>query len=332
MQAIAGATASIDALPWDSGVALQTLSAADGNYDTSREGVSGALDSNALSPGKHLIYVQGGDASGAKGPPSAAFVEIAAASEISTVQGQVRDALDGHPLVAKVRAHDANQDYTAPTASDGSYIRTAHPGSVSLDVSAPGYFSQTRSNVTLMAGATRQQDFGLYPYCSLFNDDVESGTTNWTAQSPWGVSNVSGNTTHVWTDSPNANYANNRNVSLTSRSFNFSGYADVTLNFDHKCATENGYDFGHVEISTDAAHTAWTEVYRCSGQATWQNQSVALPPAAGVADARLRFRFTSNQGTVAEGWSVDNIRLSAGGASCAAVYASDEIFPDGFGG
>jgi murein tripeptide amidase MpaA len=328
-QAISGASATIDTLPWEAGIPTQLL-ATDGTFSSAVEDAFATLPSTGLANGLHLIYVQGADASAAKGPPLAAFVEVAPANTLGQVSGFVYDALQGVPLAASIRVTGTNDTHaTTSSANDGAYARSAHAGQVTIEASSPGFLTE-HSGVNLTGGGAVSHDFSLFPLCPRFVDTAESGGGGWNAQPPWGiVNNVAGNPTRVWTDSPAGNYANSVDTRLTSPQFNFSGQNEVTVEFDDKCATEPDYDFGRLEVSVDAANTEWTEVYRCSGRPTWAHQLIALPQATNAAGARIRFRFTSDNATTFEGWSLDNIRVSAGGLACRVTYG-DVLFQSDF--
>ncbi|HVJ62753.1 MAG TPA: hypothetical protein VM555_08575, partial [Tahibacter sp.] len=71
-------------------------------------------------------------------------------------------------------------------------------------------------------------------------------------------------------------------------------------------------------------------LWRCDGQTTWQSASVPLTAAANQANVKLRFRLTSDTGVTDEGWSIDNVRVEAGGEACRAQTNNDAIFEDGF--
>jgi carboxypeptidase T len=71
VQAIASATAYLDAPPWASGAAAIPLAASDGNFNSNREIVGSSIPTAALAAGVHTIYVQGTDASGKPGTPNA---------------------------------------------------------------------------------------------------------------------------------------------------------------------------------------------------------------------------------------------------------------------
>ncbi|MFD0724959.1 M14 family zinc carboxypeptidase [Lysobacter brunescens] len=75
---IASARAYIDTPPWEAGASGGiAMNAGDGSFSTSRETVTASISTTGLSPGRHLIYVQGVDASGEAGAPNAVLVNIA---------------------------------------------------------------------------------------------------------------------------------------------------------------------------------------------------------------------------------------------------------------
>ncbi len=65
---------TIDTPPWITNVITYTLSASDGSFDNAVEGVTAVT--LPLSPGQHILYLQGQDADGRRGPVSAIFVDI----------------------------------------------------------------------------------------------------------------------------------------------------------------------------------------------------------------------------------------------------------------
>lgn len=77
-QTISAVAASIDVLPWDPAAILIPLAASDGSFNSSAENVSVTFSSAGLSLGRHLVYLQATDASGANGPPSTVFLDVIA--------------------------------------------------------------------------------------------------------------------------------------------------------------------------------------------------------------------------------------------------------------
>jgi carboxypeptidase T len=73
-QTIASAEYFIDTPPWKSGATAITMSASDGSFNASSEGVTATVNTASLSSGKHTIFVRGRDSSGNVGPVSAVFL------------------------------------------------------------------------------------------------------------------------------------------------------------------------------------------------------------------------------------------------------------------
>ncbi|MFD0725466.1 M14 family zinc carboxypeptidase [Lysobacter brunescens] len=75
-QAIASARMYVDTPPWQSGATAIAMSASDGSFNSSRETVTASLNTSGLSAGRHIVYVQGVDASGLAGAPNAVIVNV----------------------------------------------------------------------------------------------------------------------------------------------------------------------------------------------------------------------------------------------------------------
>ncbi|HEY6985912.1 MAG TPA: carboxypeptidase regulatory-like domain-containing protein, partial [Rhodanobacteraceae bacterium] len=328
---IASALAYVDALPWDGTDPGTALDASDGAFDSPVEVAVGTVDTTALTTGRHFVYVQGTDVVANAGTPNAAFFDVGTADEIGTLSGRVSDNETGSGLAATVALNNPDDGESRQTTSDagtGDYTARAFPGTFNVSVSAPRYITQTLEGVTLSGGTTVNQDFALLHDCEIFSDDVENGGLLWSAQTPWViVTNVPGNTTHVW-NTPN--YQDDINRSLTTaNSYDLTGYSDVTLDFDDRCDTESGYDYGYVEYNTGGS--TWNSVYSCTGQTSWQTHHLNLPAdASGVAALKIRFRLQSDSFQNAPGWAVDNIRLAAGGDACTGQQVTDRIFANNF--
>jgi carboxypeptidase T len=325
--AIAGADVVVGGLPWDAGAARIAMAASDGAFDSSAEDANVQIHGNQLPTGRQLLYVQGTDAATETGPPAAVFVGVYPADQIGTVAGRVSAAATGIGLAASVRS---DSGFSSQTEADGSYLRRLPAGGDGLTFSAPGYLDEVRP-VTVAGTQMQTLDVALHPRCVLLADDAEAGNVqDWTAQVPWGIAAVAGNASLAWTDSPGGNYANNANTSLVSRPLPAADYADLRLAFRHRCDTQANADYGLVEYSTTGG-ASWTEAFRCSGGGSaWRSDSVELPGAAADDDLRLRFRLLAGPSSTRDGWSLDDIELSAGGPACRA--GSDTLFRNGFEG
>ncbi len=82
MQNVTAALASVDRLPWDPLAATLPVAATDGAFNASTEGLSVQIDTSGWSPGRHLVYLQASDASGAAGAITTTFVDIEVATTL----------------------------------------------------------------------------------------------------------------------------------------------------------------------------------------------------------------------------------------------------------
>ncbi|GAB4581344.1 MAG: hypothetical protein Fur0022_40910 [Anaerolineales bacterium] len=320
-QNIAAAEYYVDTPDWGSNPTPNPMSPADGNFNSPIEGATATIDTTGWSEGRHIVFVRGKDANNNWGVVSAKFIYIIDPDVSPIIEGEVRAADTGLPLAATVAAGNLTQTDTNPSTGfyqmqviSGTYDLTASPAS-------PLYAPLTIHDLSAQNYQTVEQDFLLYPYCTVFSDDVESGNIGWTAQSPWAITTESSHSpTHSWTDSPGGNYSNNRNITLTSPIIDLSGYQGVTLNFWHICDTEADYDFCTVEVSADG--TNWTAIASYDGpQNQWEFVSLPAPQLNDQATARIRFHFTSDVSLTEDGWHIDDIELVSAGPECVTVVA-----------
>ena len=75
VQTIKAARYTIDTPSWLGG-ALHEMTASDGAFDADSEDVTGSIDASGLRNGRHIIFVEGEDANGNWGVPSAVFLEV----------------------------------------------------------------------------------------------------------------------------------------------------------------------------------------------------------------------------------------------------------------
>jgi hypothetical protein len=330
IHSIAAANAYVGTPPWQAGAVALALNADDGVFNASIEGVNGNINTTGLGLGRHLVYVQARDSNNSIGPVSAALVNIVDPATHGTLQGTVRAVQGGTPLAATVQASSYGAQSNGTT---GAYLHRLPAGTHALTVSAPHYEPASFTGIVVGAGGTINQDVNLYSLCTRLSENAENGVGTWTTQGTpaWGIANASGlMTTRFWTESVSGNYGNNANVSLISPVFDMTGYTNAVLSFDNVCDTEATFDFGIVEVSANGG-TNWTEVFRCSGDASLQQRSINLPQIANVAQARLRLRFTSDSSQTAPGWAVDNMLIEAGGSACRATQGTpDALFGNGF--
>jgi carboxypeptidase T len=321
---VSAGEATVDTPPWDSGASPIPLTADDGAFDEHVEAASAALDTASLATGRHTVYVRGRDAGNQWGAVSADFLWVIDPATAPIVEGTVREAGSGTPLVATVRIGPFT---TTSAAGTGTFSMQVPPGTYDLSASAPDHATASLPGVTVVALQVFHHDFDLVAFTSLFVDDVENGNfLPWAAQSPWGiVTSTSHSPTHSWTDSPAGSYGNNADTSLTSPILDLSQAVGVELSYWERHAVESGYDFCHVEYSTDGG-SSWNPIASYTGtQNTWQKATFQLPALSGEAQARIRFRLTSDVNVTADGCYVDDVELRT-----AVPPVVPTIFADGF--
>jgi hypothetical protein len=324
VQAIAAAEVYVDLAPWQGGATAQPLVADDGTFNSPIEAAHAEIDTTALASGRHILYVRGQDAGGAWGPVSAVFLHVLDPATAPFVQGVVREAGTLAPLAATVTVGPFG---TTTTPGTGAYSFQVPPGTYDIRATSPGHAARSVAGVVAAPLATVTADFALPVISTVLADDGEGTNPGWTAQSPWALTTESSaSPTHSWTDSPGGPYVNFVDTSLTSPVLDLSQATDVALDFKQIYDLENTYDFGHVEISANGGAT-WTEVASYNGEGhtgTWEAAHLALPGLAGRAQARLRFRLTSDVSITFDGWHVDDIALTA------VFPPPTALFADGF--
>ncbi len=146
----------------------------------------------------------------------------------------------------------------------------------------------------------------------VFNDNG-SAFGNWTTDGTWGVTTSQFNSSpSSFTDSPAGNYGNNANNSMTLVSpIRADSTPALILSFYHKYATEAGYDFCNVEVSSDNG-TTWQRVASYDGTlSTWTQQTFDISTYAnGSTQTKIRFRLSSDVSVTADGWYVDDVRVN----------------------
>ncbi|PID87074.1 MAG: hypothetical protein CSB13_01185 [Chloroflexi bacterium] len=323
-QAIAAAELYVDVPPWAGGAVAVALTAVDGSFDAGVESARGVIETTGLGTGRHIVFVRGQDADGNWGPVTAEFFYVLDPATAPHIRGQVLAADTGLPLMADIQT---DLIFQTKTDVDGVYDMQVISGTYQLRaVPESSDYGQATAAVTAVYSQTVQQNFTLYPYCSVLSDDVESGSGDWQADAPWAITTEAAHSdSHSWTDSPGGNYGNQQDVSLTSPTLDLTGYQGVQLNYWQTCHTESGYDYCIVEVSDDNGGS-WQEVARFDGTHTsWEAVSLTLPMLDNQDEAQVRFRLHSDGSVVRDGWHVDDIEVRGLGAHCAQGETPVEI-------
>ena len=166
----------------------------------------------------------------------------------------------------------------------------------------------------------------------IFSDDAETAESEdlWVADVPWERTTEDASPDGAeaplggvfsWTDSPGGNYGNNVTTSLTSIPFSLGNRTNSALQFDHRYDLENGFDFGHVEVSKNGG--AWITLSTYTNiQSTWTSVAFDLSAFDGEPSVQVRFRLVTDPSVTFDGWYVDDVRVVADASAQLALSAS----------
>ncbi|MEO7326676.1 MAG: M14 family zinc carboxypeptidase [Dokdonella sp.] len=150
---IKSASAYLDTLPWDINAAAIALAANDGAFDGKTEVVHGDISLAGLTPGRHILYVQGvntfGGGNGTPGTPDALFIDVPSTPGNVTVStlvsgggsidpAQQQSVVAGTSLIFTVTP-DTGHHTTTVSGCSGTFVTptyTTSPLSVDCTVQA----------------------------------------------------------------------------------------------------------------------------------------------------------------------------------------------------
>jgi len=99
VQDVAAARYTVDAPSWITGAVSYPMSPADGVFDAATEAVQATVDTAGWTPGRHILFVEGQDAPGTWGVPSAVFLWVTGVPD-SGIAGTVQDGDSGGPILS----------------------------------------------------------------------------------------------------------------------------------------------------------------------------------------------------------------------------------------
>ncbi len=159
----------------------------------------------------------------------------------------------------------------------------------------------------------------------LLNDEGNN-MDNWNKTGNWGITNTdSFSSPSCITDSPNGNYSNNSQTSITSKnSYNLNNVQSAWISFKTKWNIENGYDSAIFEISENGG-TTWIQQcgeftnlgspYQILNQpiydgnsSEWKYEKISLSNYIGKS-IMIRFRLKTDSAVTADGIYLDDIKL-----------------------
>ena len=143
-----------------------------------------------------------------------------------------------------------------------------------------------------------------------FEAPADGSPETWTMEGSWARVPVAGRGM-VMTDSPEGDYDNDSDYSLTSPTIDLKGLRSAKLHFDARYTIEPKHDGCFVEVETNGWFgKKWKKVARLDGHSGWKNHQVDLSDYAGK-DLKFRFRMETDRDRVAYGIQLDHLSISS---------------------
>jgi bacillopeptidase F len=157
----------------------------------------------------------------------------------------------------------------------------------------------------------------------IFFDDMENGSDNWTSDgtnnewehgTPTSGPGSAYSGSNVWATDLEGDYPNNMDAWVRTVDSIYLVNDTSTLSFYQWFRSEDGSDFGYVEISTDDGNS-WTQLGSSytgdlSGSGwTLETRDISSYRYRFIL---IRYRFTSDGGTTDSGWYIDDVRIEGG--------------------
>ena len=193
----------------------------------------------------------------------------------------------------------------ATTSSDDLALFSSF-GDKTVHVGAPG--QQILSTVPGSTISLPQN-----PFNSILFNDVEGDQSQWQAQSPWTTTDrVAYSGGLSWTDSPNGQYENNSDTSLTSPTIDLSGIVTgpqypIYLGFYAQYELETGWDYVLIEVSGDNGANWGTLGGITGANFNWSFHYYIIPNAFYTNQFKFRLRLQSDSSVTMDGISIDDI-------------------------
>ncbi|MFO7659892.1 MAG: M14 family zinc carboxypeptidase [Candidatus Cloacimonadaceae bacterium] len=244
------------------------------------------------------------------------------------LSGSVRSSANQALIPARITLFDVENE---TQFTNGEFIFNTFGGVHRIEVDAEGFYPYV-SNLEINAEAhSIRLDIELSPVTPILTENWENGISNWLMEGPWVLQNELSVSGYAITDSWGGFgfYAQNCDVWIkTSNSYYIPAAESVMLAFDQHLYTEFVYDSVRVDISANNAD--WQTIFSDSGQKDWWHAKFV--PLSDYAGQQLYFRFrlkdiSEEPGLEDPGWTLDNIKIISGSASCNVTANTDEIIP-----
>jgi hypothetical protein len=179
---------------------------------------------------------------------------------------------------------------------------------------------------------------------TLFSDNAETGTTNWTKSGTgtlWDTTYISfWKGAHCFTDSRWGNSKNSTtNYFALNNSINLTGKTNPRIEFAAKWATESGYDYARIQVSSNGGST-WVNLpgrytKTLSGQPSyvgmnyWVYEQITLNSYIGQT-IKIRFNYYTDNGTPGDGFYFDDFRVVDYSANPMGITSNGNEIPNSY--
>jgi len=160
VQDVVAARYTVDAPSWVTGTLSHSMSPVDGTFDASVETVQVTADTAGWVSGRHILLVEGQDADGNWGAPTAVFLWTFDSAIAGTVwDGETESPIGG--ATVRLAADGLEQEQIA--GPDGRYAFAVFSGTHTLGAFADGYLSPALTQVVAVSGVTTTYSVTLWP-------------------------------------------------------------------------------------------------------------------------------------------------------------------------
>ncbi len=142
-----------------------------------------------------------------------------------------------------------------------------------------------------------------------FEDPITGDPSNWTPDEGWAQVQEAGRG-WVWTDSPDGNYENGKEVGLTTPPINLEGRTGATLRFEAKHDMEDRHDKVKVQVYEGGWWRPWRTLAELTGKSDWKAHAVDLSRYDGE-EIKVRFLLDTDRSAARDGIYLDNVSVSA---------------------
>lgn len=164
---------------------------------------------------------------------------------------------------------------------------------------------------------------------SVFSDDFESGTSQWTLDAPFGTQTAHAHSpTRSLADSPSGDYGNGANITAESVPFSTVGTTGTAVSLWFRASMELDFDYANIEIA--AAGQPWQVLQRITGDHLLRHEAFLASAYDGLPSVRVRVRIWTDGGATQDGINIDDILVYGANTPGSTAPPTDTLAYDGF--